>query len=195
MEVRALALDQAPVNTGWAVGSPDSTKPVWGNWRLQSWSDETEGLRINQFEDRVISLIEKYRVTHIFYEALYPIISPRDFAVRENQAKVVGAIESVAARRKLKVGKIVIADWRMRFIGRTKPLPGLKGDAGREDLKRAAMTACVKRGWWVDQPDAAEALGILNYGLGVLDQNYEHRDNPLMRRAQTAEDERRRAGA
>lgn len=194
-EVKAIALDQAPVNTGWAVGSPDSRPPVWGHWRLQSWTDETEGLRLNQFEDRLISLIEKYRITHVFYEALYPIITPRDFAVRENQAKVVGAINSIANRRNLKCGKVIIADWRMRFIGRTKPLPGLKGDAGREDLKRAAMVACVKRGWYCDQPDAAEALGILNFGLSVLDQNYEHRDNPLMRRAQSAADELRRAEA
>lgn len=189
--MKVLALDQAPTNTGWAVGSPDSRPPVWGHWRLQPWGKD-EGVRLNQFEDKVIGLIEKYRITHVFYEKLYPIIQPRDFAVRENQAKVVGQIESRCARLGLPCYDVIIADWRMRFIGRTKPLPGLKGDAGSEDLKRAAMAACAKRGWYCDQPDAAEALGILNYGLGMLDQTYEHRDNPLMRRQQSAADEARR---
>lgn len=191
--IKALALDQAPTHSGWAVGSPDSRPPAFGHWRLRPWGTE-EGERLVEFEDRMMGLIDRYAVTHVFFEALYPIITPRDFAVRENQAKVVGSIESKCARLKIPYCKVIIADWRMRFIGRTKPLPGLKGDAGRQDLKQAAIVACAKRGWYVDNPDAAEACGILNFGLSTLDPTYERRDQPLMRRAQSEADEARRAG-
>lgn len=195
----ALALDQAPVNTGWAVGSPDSRPPVWGRWRLRPWGDD-EGVRLNEFEDRLIGLIEKYRVTHVFREQVYPIIPKgrhdkktwRNYETREQQTGVVMAIASVCARRKIPLMQVLIADWRMRFIGCTS-IPGLQGDAAREELKRRAQAECNKRGWWVDNPDAAEACGILNFAL-CLDARYERRDNPLMRRAQTAADEMRRTG-
>jgi hypothetical protein len=181
--MRALAIDQAPVNSGWAIGAPDMKAPLAGMFRMKSWGDE-EGARLVQYQEWLSGLIAEHGITHLFREQLYPIIDARSFETVQAQAKIVGVIELTAARHGLPLQQVLIADWRRRFLGTTKPFPGLKGDKARQWFKQEAVTACARRGWLVENTDAAEACGILDFGLASIDPRYESLVGPLFRRQQ-----------
>ena len=180
--ITALALDQSPQATGWAIGHPSDARPKWGTFRQRKWGDD-EGERLVEFCDWMTGLIAEHAVTHVFYE--HPFI-PRhnNFASIEPQFFLIGIINFVAARHKLPVAQVAMQSWRSRFLGTTKAPPGLKGDAGRKELKQMALKACAIRGWLVEDDNAAEALGILDFGLSTLDRKHAGRTDILFRRAE-----------
>ena len=137
----ALALDQSPTSTGWAVGSPDEDKPRSGIFTLPKWGDD-EGARLCEFQDWMAAKIEAENVTHCFYE------SPADydhksFDVTSKQNMQIGVIHMTARRcGRLPIQQVTSNDWRKRFIGCTKPV-GVTGKHVRPELKRMAMKACA----------------------------------------------------
>lgn len=180
--ITALALDQSPLSTGWAVGHPNDTKPLWGVLKLKQWGD-AEGERLVEFNEWLTKTIAENGVTHLFYEA--PFL-PRhlNFHSIEPQFFLIGHINYVAACREIPVQQVAMQSWRSRFLGTTKAPPGLKGDVARKELKQMALRACALRGWLVDNDNAAEALGILDFGLSTLDRKHAGRADILFRRAE-----------
>lgn len=164
--------------------------PAAGLFRMRSWGDD-EDVRCHEYVLWLESMCEKHKPTHVFREQLYPIIHPRDFATREQQSMVVGLIAATARRFNCEYRQVLIADWRKRFLGTTKALPGLKGDKARKWFKDQAIVACARRGWDITQEDAAEACGILDFGLATISRDYASRGDRLFWRAEFDHDHRR----
>ena len=186
----ALALDQSPTATGWAVASPEDAKPKWGVFKLDRWGDD-EGERLAQFHDWLTGKIREHSVTHLFYESP---IDPRglsfvkSFDVTAKQSMQIGIILVVAHLFKIPVAQVPIDSWRSRFIGATKAPPGLKGEHARKELKRMALKACMLRNWYVDDDNAADALGILDFSLSTLSRQYAGGRDVIFRRAELKSD-------
>ncbi len=195
----ALALDHAPNNTGWAIGSPKAGRIASGVFHLKSWGDN-EPERVDALYEWLCGLIQKHEVTHVFYE-LWTQQSPDrrngrktaafDLNTRMNQGAVVGVIwlaSRKAAGRPLPCSAVPISSWRSRFLGTTKATPGLAGVYGEDSLKDKALRVCAKRGWLVEDHNEAEALGILDYSLCSLDRHYAGATDGIFRRAELTED-------
>lgn len=181
----ALALDQSPLATGWACGVPGDPKPAFGLFPLRKWGDD-EGARLCQFEDWLTASIRDRRVTHLFYEA--PVdMKLKSFDVTSKQNMQIGTIQVAAHRCRIPVAQVTPNDWRKRFLGVTKPV-GVTGDMVRPELKRMAMKACALRGWWCEDDNVAEALGILDYALSTLSHRHAGSRDPIFRRAELQAD-------
>jgi hypothetical protein len=178
--MQVLALDQSPTATGWAVGAPNG-KPLWGVFKLDKWGND-EGERLVEFYQWMKGILSEHSITHVFYEAPF-LPGHNNFHAIEPQMFLIGHINFIAALHKLPVQQVAMQSWRSRFLGTTKAV-GLKGDAARKELKRMALRACAIRGWLVENDNAAEALGVLDYGLSVLDRKHAGKADILFRRAE-----------
>lgn len=180
--ITALALDQSPQRTGWAVGQPNNTRPKWGVLKQKTWGD-AEGERLVEFHHWLAGTIRENEVTHVFYEAPF-LPGHGNFHSIEPQFFLIGHINFVAAQHGIPVAQVAMQSWRSRFLGTTKAPPGLKGDAARKELKQMALKACAIRGWLVEDDNSAEALGILDFGLSTLDRKHAGKSDILFRRAE-----------
>lgn len=160
-------------------------------------------MRQIEFRDRLTALCGRYRVTRIYREFLPPMdaFSNRNATIYEHQIRIIAEIDAFAAlglregRLTHDVEAVHAADWRMRLLGRAKPLPGYTGERGRDELKQAAVAACLRMGWIVVNDNEADACGILHYALGCIDRKYLGRTDSIFRRAQlNADIEHIRAG-
>lgn len=181
-ETVCMVLDQSPTATGWAIGVPLDQRPAFGVFRMETWG-AAEGARLLQFHRWLLDKCQSNGVHRIFYEE--PVL-PRhgNLDAIEKQLFLVGHINFVAALLKLPVAQVPIQSWRSRFLGTSKPPPGLTGDAGRKELKRMAIKSCAMRGWLVEDDNAAEALGILDYALSTVSHKHAGARDPIFRRAE-----------
>ena len=163
----ALAMDQSPRATGWAIGSPGETTPKFGMFSLKPWNDD-EGPRLAEFRDWMTALIKTHTVSHVFYESPVNVQFSKSFDVTSKQNQQIGLINLVAYDCRVPIHQVSVDSWRSRFLGTTKAPPGLKGDMARSALKDMALRACALRGWMIDDDNVAEALGILDFGLSTL---------------------------
>lgn len=182
-DIVALALDQSPTATGFAIGRPNGSKPVFGTYRLPSWKG-VEGERLASYERWLMGLISEYRVTNVYYEAPF-LPSHSDADAIKPQLFLEGLINLVSARLTTDVAKVPIDAWRKEAFGFCR-LPVFKGDAARKEWKRMAKVLCLKRGHMVEDDNAAEALLILDYGLGDADANHSRNLRLNGRRAELA---------
>ncbi len=198
-DIIALALDQSPTSTGWAIGKPCDTKPKYGLYPMDRWGDE-EGQRLCQYEEWIIATIKEHRITHLFYESpvqvrpkiIYKngkaiLLNVKSFEVVEKQLEQLGAIHMAAHRAGVHIEQITPASWRMRFIGKTS-VPGLSGDALRKELKFMAVKACALRGWYIESDDVADSLGLLDFGLSTLSQKHAGSRDTIFSRTQWQND-------
>lgn len=190
-DIVAMALDQSPNNTGWAIGRPREKRPIYGKFGLPSWGHD-EPARIAAFRDFLVDALTRHGVTHLFYELDVPaagkgfaqiytpkggryagqtrarVVNSKDPAITRNQDAMTTVIWLVAHDKRIPVRPIDVGDMRERFIG-CRSVPGLQGDAHRAELKKRALRACAMRGWLVEDDNVAEALGHLDFGLSSLD--------------------------
>lgn len=186
----ALALDQS-TKMGWAIGSTDGSRPVFGVETFSTRGSD-EGPLWLAYEKWLDNVIFEQRIGAIFFEQTF--LPPNSgFDSRYKQFGFTIITQLVAARAAIPAKQILISDWRGRFIGTSRAPAGLKGDHARRWFKDQALKGAAERGWYTDSHDAAEALGILDYGLCTLDPAYESRTGPLFRRAEATADERRRS--
>jgi len=185
--MKVLALDQAPLNTGWAIGTPCDGKPVWGVFTLPTWGNH-EGERLLSFWRWLRTTLADNEISHCFYED-YVEVRGKSYDVAMKQGMQIGIIELLCAEMNIPLKVVPVAAWRTRFLGTTKATPGLKGVYEAEDLKQKALRACALRGWLVEEHHAAEALGILDYGCCTLSKKHAGAADPIFRRAQLKEDE------
>lgn len=184
--MKALGLDPSMRRIGWAVGSTDGSRPVWGVLRSPSWGKD-EGDHLNRVSNWLDEQLANYRFEACFYEAVFiSTIGGGKGGTDAIRAKIMleGEILKFAARHKLKVFDVPLQSWRSRFLGATQAPPHYrqKPEMARNWLKQRAIKACAERGWLTDSDDEAEALGILDYGLACLDTAYQGRTDTIFRR-------------
>lgn len=180
-DIVALALDQSPAATGWAVGRPNGTKAEFGTYRLPPWKDE-EGARLAAFVSWLSKLVTDYRVTHIYYESPFLPSHSNANAIKP-QLFLIGVVNLVAAQHSLNIAEVPIDAWRKWAFGYCR-LPMFKGDAARKEWKRMAKVMCLKRNHRVEDDNAAEALLILDYGLSDADRGHRRQSEVRHRRAE-----------
>lgn len=180
--VKVAGIDQSKFGFGWALGSdhPDTT-PQWGCDDL-SQAGTNEGLMYHLAAKRVRWLIE-HGAQKVFFEK--PIKMRHD-NIHDDLCKfgLVATILHVCYEHKVSAAWVDQKQWRPRFLGISKPPPGLTEQAVRRKwYKEAAMQQCLARNWLVDNDNAAEALGILDFGLASVSGPYKRRVGPIVRRA------------
>jgi hypothetical protein len=182
--ITALALDHAPIATGWAVGRPCEPPLGHGVFRLRTWGlDEPD--RVARYRTWLMDLIANHRIGHVFYEQpIESVARHGNLDTRMKQGAVVGMIWLACHDAGVPCQPVAVSQWRARFLGTTKATPGLKGVHEEDDLKAKALRACALRGLIVSDHNEAEALGILDYGLSTLSRRHAAWGDPLMRRAQ-----------
>lgn len=197
-----MTLDQAPSNTGWAIGKLWDRKPIYGKLDLPPWGDD-EPQRVKIFFRWLWKTLNDHGVTHLFYEKDVPnagrgkaimstpkrgpsrpiIVNQKDPAITLNQNACIAMIWYAAAEAGIPVQPIDVNDMRDRFIG-TRRIPGLQGEAHTKELKLHALKACALRGWLVSDHNVAEALGHLDFAFSVVDPKNSGAHDILSRRTE-----------
>lgn len=180
-ETVALALDQSPTATGWAIGRPNGPKPVFGVYRLPPWGKD-EGPRLASYERWLTELVREYRVTALYYEAPF-LPRHHDATAIKPQLFVIAIINLVAAKLKLDIAEVRIDDWRKWAFGYCR-IAGMKGDAARKEWKRLALVKCLKNNLLVEDDNAAEAALILDFGLSDADRKHRRTSDIRHRRSE-----------
>lgn len=104
-------------------------------------------------------------ITKIYFEAP---ISPGHMSGKTNAKTIyrlvgfVAALELVAYTLGANCMFVYATNWRKNFFGAGI---GIK----REEAKRAAMARCRELGWYPEDDNCADALGVLNYALTVCE--------------------------
>lgn len=206
MEIVAMALDQSPNNTGWAVGKPMDPKPLYGKFELSPWGND-EPLRILTYKRWLDGMLQRFAITHLFYEQpvaamglgkaqIYVptrganagttrarVVNQKDPRITDNQASVKTLIWLCAAERGIPVHPIDVNHMRQHAIG-CKSIVGLHGDAHTKELKKRALAACSKAGLVVDDHNVAEAIWHLDFGLSTIDAGHAQQSLVRSRRAE-----------
>jgi hypothetical protein len=185
-----LGIDQSQTCSGWSVfkaGHP----PAFGRIELPQWGNE-EGKHLATFYDTIAGLIVEHGVTHVFYEQTFipmprtkigkrgkPIAAPAEsFGNRYAQLALVAMIQMAAHKHGCKVYVARINDWRDRFIGTHVSPPSYgPGQASTRWFKGEAKTAANLLGWFTDNDNEAEALGIGHFGMCCVDKRYTENTN------------------
>lgn len=178
-----LALDLAKRRTGWAVGSPDMKRPMWGVYETQEW-DRQQGKRLHEWRQFLQRKITEHGVTYIAFEHL--IIPPKEFNHESHvpMAQMHGIALEVAEELKLRTGSVTVQAWRKAFLGSAVAPKHLASKDRTPWLKDAAMKQAASRGWLPQYHDEAEALGIMDFALSCLSASYDHKTGPAVRRAE-----------
>lgn len=184
---RVFALDPAMRNTGWACGSTDGARPTWGVFQLPSWGTE-EGKHLHSFKKFLDRTITDYRPDVLFYEDGF--IGAQGSISQSSKAQMNGLIWERAYVYNVRLFKVPIGSWRKRFLGTTKAPPHerVKRDGNRKWLKQKAVEVCSQRGWLVEDDNAAEALGIMDFGLACISTEYAGKTDSIFRRLEFTRD-------
>lgn len=183
-----LALDIAKHRTGWAVGSPDMNRPYWGVWQMAMPWDRFEGERLEAFYDFISGKIAEHRVTYVAMERLLIDMKDFDYNGTVPMAQLHGMAILAAKKAGVRRGAVAISSWRAHFLGTGIAPKGLAQRQRTNWLKDEAIKKCVARGWLPELHDEAEALGIMDFALSCLDDDYAHKVGPHTRRAELKAD-------
>lgn len=157
-----LGLDQSS-RIGWAVGAPGAP-PHWGTWHVPDYGGN-DGRTFWAVVDWLGNFIKSHGVTHVFWEQVW---IPQQAKLNTNNlfrlVSIANAIQAacVDPRRGLDIEDryVTPSEWRFAFLGHAK--------GGRDFLKQEAMAACQRRTWAPKNDHEAEALGIWEFGCGLL---------------------------
>lgn len=164
-------------------------RPHFGAWRLPGPARDV-GVRVEALRGRLGELRSLYGdFSHVVFEAQHVPVP------RFNRAlgKVTGGMDMDTLSCLIGLGamtewyahrlgalsyKISIGEWRKHFLGKG----GNFTDRGvKISAKELAIRKCREHGWFTDSEDAAEACGILDYFLTMIE-GYERpwRDHALL---------------
>lgn len=177
-----LALDISKRRTGWAVGGADWRRPIWGTHEIVGDWARREGHHLHSWREFLIETIERHQVNYIAMERFFIDMRDFDFNGTVPIAQMHGVVIELAEARKIRCGDADIKSWRQRFLGTAVAPKGMPADRRRKWWKELAVKACVARNWYVTHDDEAEAIGILDFTLAALDEDYAHRVGPAVRR-------------
>lgn len=189
-----MALDISVRRTGWAIGSPDWPRPYWstyadgGDWTKQS------GERLHAWRAFLKSKIAEHGVTYLATERLMIPKDEFNYDSHIPMSKLHGIVEELHVDLGIRGGSVHVATWRAGFLG-TAVAPKHLGSAQRTNwFKDEAVRKCMQRGWLTSVHDEAEALGIMDFALYCLDEDYAHKIGPFIRRAELKASEARYRG-
>jgi hypothetical protein len=159
--MRVLALDLSIKSTGWALWDETQERPAHGAWKLG------EGLewRARAFCRLQRQMMDLHRLGHIdrvFYEQpLNPALLNRanNPAVPAALIGLAMHVESFCEATAIRCIDVHQATWRRHWLG--KMPRGTKS----ANLKSMSLERCRMLGWKPATGDAAEALGLLDFGL------------------------------
>lgn len=171
-----LALDLA-TNTGWALHKPGMERPHFGTWRLPGTARDV-GVRLEALRLKLNELRQIYGdFSHVVFEAQH--VPARRF--NRATGKMMGGMDMDTLSCLIGLGamvewysrriwalcyKVPIGSWRKHFLGRG----GSFTDRGQKiSAKELAVRKCRDHGWFTDSHDAAEACGILDYFLTMIE--------------------------
>lgn len=183
-----LALDIAKHRTGWAVGSPMMNRPYWGVWQMPMPWDRHEGERLDAFYNFLLSKINEHRVSYVAMERLLIDMKDFDYNGTVPMAQMHGTALLAARHTGCRQGAVAISSWRAHFIGGAQAPKHLGKTQRTGWLKDEAIKKCLARGWMPELHDEAEALGIMDFALSCLDEDYAHKIGPYIRRAELKAD-------
>lgn len=177
MSTCALGLDLATV-TGFAWHRNPMPSPYLGAIRLPGDPEEV-GKPGYALENWLWDLYEKDikpggPLTHIFFEAQH-LSAKINMTTVYRLIALGGIVEKFAYTVGAKVYRVEIQHWRKHFIGRGggfKKTPDKKKYLPGEDPKELALARAAQYGWHTDIADAAEASGVLDYGLTALGEHH-----------------------
>lgn len=175
-----LSLDLAKTRTGFALWHEGWPRPVSGSWVLGG-GHSTDGRVYHTLHRQMDELFREHGFQDIFYEQA---ISPQKLHGRTN-IRVIELAQGLAAHvlsfayaRHCTPHPVHIDRWRIEFLGadelaRIMDAAKAKGRelgkriSARDDLKAATVARCRQLGMAPGSDDEAEAIGILDYALGI----------------------------
>jgi hypothetical protein len=114
-------------------------------------------------------------ITHFFYEKPF-IPEAVNSATSERLLGLCACVQMFAFQVKAtSCYSIDISEWRKHFIGRGS---GFKRTVDKKhylpghDPKELAIQRCAEYGWHTDIPDEAEACGILDFSISMMDRGF-----------------------
>lgn len=171
-----LALDLA-TNTGWALHSPGMERPHFGAWRLPGTAREV-GRRVEALRACIGGLREGYgELSHVVFEAQHVpgrkfnrVLGRMTGGMDMNTLHCLIGLGAMTEWYAYRIGarcyKVNIGEWRKHFLGKG----GNFVDRGQKiSPKELAIRQCQQLGWFTDSEDAAEACGILDYFLTMIE--------------------------
>lgn len=193
--MRALAFDISIRGTGWAFGSTDMKRPLWGDRAIakNDWSPKKD-IHTIAFRDLARSLIEANKPNLIIYEQPFVTQETLDFAFTEAQCSMISQLWVLKHDLKVpRLAQVMPNVWQRRVTGRDKAPADLGNNKGarREFWKDQAMKVCRDRDWFVTTQNEADACCIMLYALTMTDKVFASREGPLFRRAQMQADRER----
>jgi hypothetical protein len=188
------ALDIAKHRTGFAIGSPSKGMIEKGVYELAGKWERNEGPCLKRWRDFLREKFEEHSVSYLALERL--LIDMRDFTYDGTvpMAQMHGAALLLAEDMGIRQGAVAISSWRSHFLG-TAQAPKHLGKSQRTNwLKDEAVKKALARDWYCVYHDEAEALGIMDFALFCLDNDYAHAIGPHIRRAEQRADVARYRG-
>jgi hypothetical protein len=173
-QAAVLALDLA-TTTGWALHRPGMQRPFFDAFTLpgppNSIGQPCDALE-RWLRDMYVATKAEGGISHFFFEAQHIAENMNP----QNAYRLIGLgaiVEKFAYQVKARCYVVDIATWRKHFIGRGSGFKRDKTKKGKpylpgEDPKELAVQRCEQYGWHTDIHDAAEACGILDYGLSCI---------------------------
>lgn len=170
-----LALDIA-TTTGWALHNQDLERPFFGAVKLPCGENEIGKAcdALLGFLDRLDAKVaaQTQPITPLFWEK--PFIPTQVNSQTSERLMGLCATAQMFAYRAglISCYSVDIAEWRKHFLGRGagfKRTPDKKRYLPGHDPKELAIQQCASFGWHTEIADAAEACGVLDYSLAMLD--------------------------
>lgn len=178
-----LALDLSKSSTGWAMWQPGWDAPRFGTWKLGSEFTSTGKTFVNVHR----KLNELLQVAGEFETVTYEeplLLGPSaGHTSKEIQILLIGLmthVESYCAAKR--IGRCQGVDngaWRATFLEGVKVPKGLKRGERSKTLKSLCIERCRQFGWNPSNDNEADALGILEYWLHLLQIDRPWRDRAL----------------
>lgn len=172
-----LGLDLSKRSTGWALWPEGQNRPACGTWELGSelTSLGRVFLRLHQRLNEIHTVTP---LTRIWYEK--PLgaeaqTSDIQLAIAHGLA---GHVESFGEAMQIRSDAVNIVSWRRFWLGGL-PKRKRRESGSKVDLKHMAFERCRMLGISPGKHDAAEAVGILSYGLDLAGIQVPWRDEHL----------------
>lgn len=172
-----LALDLSKRSTGFACLPDGGEKPIVGVWKLGS-EYTSRGQTYGKLHAEMNALWRLTRFERIYYEEPLTHVTVQGNTNIET-LKVLGGlaehVQSFAYAIGARVEGINISSWRKDFIGSQKR--GTK----RQTLKALTLERCRQLGFTPRGDDEADAIGILDYSIGLNGQTPPWRRDEVLR--------------
>lgn len=161
--ITALAFDQSPSHTGWAVITDDlAARWQFGTIEMSDYGGN-DVLMMRDFRTELHKMFAEFKPSMVFYEQVVSRKGALNMPVLERQFDVIACIKYSCMDHDLRAVRVLIGEWRKWFCGR--------GNANKDD----AIRECLARNIYAENDHEAEAIGIADFGLSTISAEYRRR--------------------